>query len=47
MRILELLRLTKKIQPVRAICQRGEKKVLTWCKGSGGWVGGLFPRISS
>ena len=34
--------LMKKIhKPVRAICQRGEKIVLTWCKrrvGVGGWV---------
>ena len=39
-RILGLLRLMKKIhKPVRAICQRGEKRALTWFKGMGG-VGG-------
>jgi len=37
MRILGLLRLMKKVnKPVGEICQRGEKIVLTWCKGRGG-----------
>ena len=33
------------LKAARAICQRGEKIVLTWCKGRGGageWVGGWF-----